>query len=264
MTIKDKGILYIDCENSRMVLEFPSYVLYDIKRVDPKYIKHDWHITCAAWAWLDPETKKMSKIETVAVNDFKTRFKKDHRDDYMVVKKLHEVLSEAKLVVGHNSSRFDVKKLNYKFIKYGFEPLHDFQQADTLKIAKKEMNASSNSLSHLARELNVPTKIDLPSSVMWAADDGCEKSLKKLVRYNKGDIKAGANLYFKLLPYATSHPNLNSLLDTDKMVCPKCGSKKITGNGTRVTKTGKYKRYRCNGCGSSFRGKKSIKTYEGR
>lgn len=262
--MKKVKALYLDIENSRMILEFPSYVLWDIKRVDPKYIKEDWHITCAAWSWLDVEKRKIGRIQSVSGLDFPSRFKKNHRDDYLVVKKLHDVLSEADLVIGHNSSKFDIKKLNYKFVKYGLPPLKDFQQADTLKMAKKELNASSNSLAHLAKELGVPMKVDLPKGVMWKADDGCEKSLKKLIKYNKGDIRAGAELYFKLLPYATSHPNMNALKDTKDLVCPSCGSKNHQKNGTRITKTAKYQRYLCNNCGSSFRGKKSLKTYEGR
>ncbi len=254
-------ILYIDIENSRMVVEFETYSLYGNDVIHPKHIKHDWYITCVAWGWLDNKAQKIKNIETVAVNDFKT-FKKDFRDDRLVVKKVHEVLQEADIIVGHNSDSFDIKKLNYKFIKYGLPAIDLPPTVDTLKVAKKYARSSSNKLYYLAKEFGVSMKIDLPPSVMHSADKGCEKSLKKLVHYNKGDIKAGAQLYFKLLPYIKNHPNVDKILgkkiDLDRPNCQNCGSKRLQSNGHRVTKTGRYRRYKCNDCGSSTRGKKVV------
>lgn len=261
---KKLNVLYIDIENSRMVVEFPTYVLWDIKRIDPKYIKKDWHITCAAWATLDLKNQKIGRIETVAVNDFPKRFKKDHRDDYEVVKKLHEVLSSADLLIGHNLDAFDVKKINAKFSIYGLEAIDMPPTVDTLKANKKYRKSSSNSLAHLAREFKVEQKIDLPSSVMWAADDGDEKALKKLVNYNKGDIRTGAKVYFKMQPYIKNHPSISRILGSQKSLvegdithCGTCGSSNIFRNGTRKTKTATYQRWMCRDCGSSTKGKKN-------
>lgn len=252
-------ILYIDIENSRMVVEFETYSLYGNDVIHPRHIKHDWYITCAAWAWLDTQKQKIGKIEVVAGNDFKA-YKKNFRNDYGVVKRLHEVLSEADLIVGHNSDSFDIKKINYKFIKHGLPPLDFPATVDTLKIAKKYARSSSNKLYYLAKEFGVSMKIDLPPTVMHKADNGCEKSLKQLVRYNKGDIKAGAQLYFKLLPYTKNHPVIDKIMgnkvNKDRPNCQNCGSSKVESKGYRTTKTGRYRRYRCNDCGSTTKGKK--------
>lgn len=263
--MKKPKIIYLDIENSQMIVEFPTYSLYDIKRIDTKYVKKDWYITCAAWAELDLQKQKIGKVEVVGVNDFKT-YKKDFRDDKGVVKALHKVLSDADIVIGHNSDSFDIKKINYKFVKYGLEPIHIPFTVDTLRAAKKYMRSTSNSLYYLAKELGVPMKIDLPKGVMHAADAGCEKSLEKLKKYNKGDIRSGASLYFKLQPYIKNHPNMNALLDntSDKLLCTNCGSKHIKKNGKVTTKTGKFQAYICNNCGSVFKGKKSLKSFDGR
>lgn len=245
-----------------MWVKHPTYKLWDIPRIDPKYILHDWYITCAAWAWLDNEKQKIGPVRTVAVNDFKT-YKKNFRDDRGVVEKLHEVISQADLIVGHNSDAFDIKKINEKIVKYELPPIEMPPTVDTLKANKKYRKSSSNSLAHLARSLDVPTKIELPSSVMWAADDGCEKSLKKLIKYNKGDIIAGANVYFRLLPYIKNHPNLAKVINkqgrltvnNDVMACGSCGSSDIIKNGWRPTKQGSRQRWSCHKCGSSTLGK---------
>lgn len=252
-------ILYIDIENSRMVVEFETYSLYNIDKIHPKHVKHDWYITCAAWAWLDNQKKKIGKIETVAVNDFKT-YKKNFRDDRLLVKKLHEVISQADLIVGHNSDQFDIKKVNYKFIKYGLPPIDLPPTVDTLKSARKYAKSTSNTLYYLAKEFGVSMKIDLDKGVMHKADAGCEKSLKKLVRYNKGDIKAGSEVYFKLLPYIRNHPNLAKMLNPDfhkdRPECGACGHKKVVKDGTILTKTGRYQRYQCKKCGYKTKGNK--------
>jgi DNA-directed RNA polymerase subunit M/transcription elongation factor TFIIS len=258
--MKDPKILYIDIENSRMVVEFETYSLYNNDVIHPRHIKHDWYITCAAWAWLDAKKQKVGKIETVAVNDFKT-YKKDFRDDRGVVKKLHKVLSEADLIVGHNSDKFDLKKINYKFIKHGLPTIDLPATVDTLKVAKKYAGASSNRLYYLAREFGVSMKIDLPSSVMHQADNGCEKSLKKVIAYNKGDIRAGAGVYFKLLPHIKNHPNIDKLMGRkvkkERPNCQNCGSKKVQSNGLRTTKAGRFRYYRCHDCGSSTKGERA-------
>jgi len=260
METKKPKILYLDIENSRMVVEFPTYKLWDIKRVEPKYIKHDWYITCAAWAWLDNTNKTTGKIYVSKVSDYDT-YDKDFRNDLGVLEELHEVMSQADLIVGHNSDSFDIKKINYRFIKHGLDPIDLPPTVDTLKAAKKYIKSSSNSLYYLAKEFGVPMKVDLPKGTMWKADEGCEKSLDILANYCKGDIKSGANLYFKMLPYIKNHPNLNRITGVQKglydiTACSSCGSKNIHSNGNRITKTGSYKRYRCNDCGSSTKGKK--------
>lgn len=253
--------LYYDIENSRMVVKFPTYVLWDIKRIDPKYILKDWHITSVSWAYLDIEKQKIGKVHSVSLLDFPSRFKKDPRDDYEVVKKFHQVLSDPdlKLIVGHNSQAFDIKKLNTKFSIYGLDPIDFPAHVDTIKANKKYRKSSSNSLAHLCREFDVTKKIDLPSSVMWAADDGCEKSLRKLVKYNKGDIISGASVYFKLLPYIKNHPDMRRLADPTKTAakaktlseCGTCNSDNTYSLGLRADMQGPYRRIKCRSCGAT-------------
>jgi len=242
--------LYLDIENSQMVVEYPTYTLYNIQHIHPKYIKHDWYITTVAWAWLNLDKGTIGKIHSTAVNDFST-YKKDFRDDRGVVATIHDIISQADIIIGHNSDSFDLKKLNYKFIKYGMKPIEHKDTVDTLKQARKISKASSNSLYHLAKEFGVPCKIDLPSGVMHKADFGCEKSLKKLIAYNKGDIRSGASLYFKLRPYMKGHVNLNMYKTTDNPVCGNCGSSKLTKNGLRPTMSGVKQKYVCSNCGAT-------------
>lgn len=256
-------ILYLDIELSRMIVEFPTYNLYNIDKISPKYIKHDQYITCAAWTWLDNETKKVGKIHGVKTSDYFS-YDKDFRDDYGIVKELREQIEKADLVVGHNSDSFDLKKINYRAVYHKLEAQMPPASVDTLKAARKYLRSSSNSLFYLAKEFGVSMKQDLDSKVMWAADEGCETSLNKLFKYCKQDVKAGAELYYKLLPHIHNHPDLRRVTGQYKtaaqasksLICPSCGSSKTKSHGLRTTKTGRYRRYQCNNCGTSFKGEK--------
>ena len=71
----------------------------------PKSIHHDniiedFKILCVAWKELGSK-----KAESVTIFD---SGKKD--DDLNVVKKVHEVLSDADIIVGHNGDKFDLKR----------------------------------------------------------------------------------------------------------------------------------------------------------
>src|SRR6266404_2277521 len=86
----------------------PRVLVYDIEtshnivaQFDPKdqYTQHhnilvERFIICAAWRWLGEKT-----VHTVQIDK--------PFDDYKVVKKLHEVMSEADCVVAHFGDRFD-------------------------------------------------------------------------------------------------------------------------------------------------------------
>lgn len=257
----DLRVCYIDIENSRMEV---THQVYDLKfngYISPKSITKDWYITCAAWSWLDIKTGKMSKIESVSVLDFPKRFKKDNRDDLDVVKKLIEVIKSADVVIGHNVDKHDLGKIIYRQAKHGLPPLVPPVTVDTLKMARQIFNSSSNSLYHLAKELGVPCKIELPHGTMHRADDGDVKALKELVRYCKGDIKSGASIYFRMLPYMHKHPNLSKIFNNESYdSCPSCSSSEKIKYGVKGVKTatggGTYQFYRCKSCGKVYKGEK--------
>jgi len=262
MANKKPKILYLDIENSRTWISMPVYGLKYNGYIHPKYVTKDWYITAAAWGWLDNTTKKIKGIKTVSGLDDMKAYKKDYRNDLHVCKELHKVIQEADLIIGHNVDSFDIKKINYRFAKHKLPAIDLPPTVDTLKAARKYMKATSNSLYYLAKEFGLDQKIQLAPGTMHEADEGCAKSLKKLVDYNKGDIKSGAGLYFEILPRIKNHPNINKVMGLKQKSitkCGSCGSNDVIKNGYRYTKNGKYQRLLCGDCGSSTRGKKITK-----
>lgn len=247
-----------------MWIEFPTYSRFGNESIPEKYIKHDWYFTCGAWAELDIQNQKIGKIEVVSGLDRPSTFKKNFRNDVYVTKQLYNVIKDADLIIGHNSDSFDLKKLNYKFKKHGLPAIDMPPTVDTLKASRKYFRSSSNSLYYLAKEFGVSMKDELPAGVMHKADEGDIKSLKRLMRYNKRDIKAGAEVYFAMLPFIKNHPDIRKIMGmvekpselNNLKVCATCGSANVRKNGTRVTKTGRFQAYHCGDCGSSTRGPK--------
>ena len=80
------------------------------------------------------------------------------------------------------------------------------------------------------------------------------KAMRKMVSYNKTDVKLLISVYQKLMPFLNSgHPNYAIYQNNpNKIVCTKCGSSDFTTSGWRYMKSHKYRRYQCKVCNSRF------------
>lgn len=240
---KKMKILYWDIETAPMVVA--SWGLFN-QNIGYDAIIKDWYMICAAWRWHGDK-----KIETVSLLDDPKRFALDITDDYVVTKKLHEVLSMADVIVGHNGDAFDLKKFNARSLYHGFDPLPPIATVDTLKVARKHFKISSNRLDYLGTFLECGAKVSTPKGLWMRALKGDVKAIKTMVKYNKGDIVLLQNVYNKLLPFMDKHPNRNLFTyEGSPMVCPKCGSDHMTLQGTRIsTRLGTRQQYKCSKCG---------------
>jgi hypothetical protein len=177
-------------------------------------------------------------------------------NDEGVVRKLHSVLSEADILIGHNSDKFDHKKFNARAIFYNLPPIQPKQTIDTLKVARKHFGFTFNSLGYLASHLGIELKDESPD---WRkVMDGCPIELAKTREYNKQDCITGDGLYLRLRAWIDNHPNV-SLYSPIKDIegktiksCPKCNSMNYHKDGFRYTKTKAIPRLRCNDCDGAF------------
>ena len=74
-------------------------------------------------------------------------------------------------------------------------------------------------------------------------------------RYNIGDVKPLEDLYYRLLPWISAHPNQSVYNDNGVRVCVNCGSENVNRRGWQQTNCGKYERHRCMDCGKWMRGR---------
>lgn len=234
-------ILLLDIETSLMSAS--TFHLY------PKYIPHtaiikDWHIICWAAKWLNSDTIYSGKCD----KDF---------DDKKCTQKLRDMVAKADVVVGHNSDKFDLKKLNTRCIKHGINPFPKPVSIDTLKSARKEFGFTSNRLDYLGKYLGVGGKLETTPFLWDRVLAGDYKAVGEMLEYNKRDVTLLEDVYLKMRPYIRNHPNHNVWRDLDHC-CPNCGSVDISKWGFYRTQAGRYQRYVCESCGAWSRGKKNL------
>jgi DNA-directed RNA polymerase subunit RPC12/RpoP len=179
-------------------------------------------------------------------------------NDERIVYRMWQLLNEAHVVVGHNCVRFDMPKIQSRFIVHGFPPCTPYKQIDTLKVAKQQFGFSSNKLDALATYFGVENKINTSFELWQGCLDGDQESLLYMEEYNKMDVLILEKVYLRLRPYIKSHINIG-LLEDKAGVCPHCGSEDLNPidgefmfNNTTVSEL-----YRCSSCGAVARGAKN-------
>lgn len=73
---------------------------------------------------------------------------------------------------------------------------------------------------------------------------------KTMREYNIQDVILLEQVYEKLQPWVTNHPNFGLFVNSDRPICPNCGSNHLQKRGTYYTKTLSYQRYHCQECGA--------------
>src|SRR5210317_96459 len=132
-------ILVWDIENAPI----EAYV-WDHYDTNVLHTIEDSYLLCAAYRWYgeDEPTQWVRKALPKG-------------NDKALVKEIWHLLDEADYVVAHNGDRFDQKKANARFLKWGLEPPSPYVQIDTLKEAKRHFKLASNKLDEIARFLGV-------------------------------------------------------------------------------------------------------------
>lgn len=235
-------ILLLDCETSP--IRAFVWGLWD-NNVALNQIDRDWYLLSAAWKWLGE--KHVTVVGPVSTED------KHEGAEYAILSAIHPYLDKADIVVGHNAKAFDVKKLNAKFIEYGFAPPSPYRIVDTLLEARKHFKMSSNKLDYLANLLGFGNKIKTDFDLWKGCMAGDLKSWANLLKYNIKDVKLLEKIYLALRPWMTNHPNLgvyhDGKIEGTDVVCGKCGGIHIQWRGYATTNLSKFRRFQCLSCG---------------
>ena len=210
-----------------------------------------WHVLSWAAKWLYDDN---------VMSDIVTPKESINRDDSRVLNSIWKILDEADIVIAHNGDRFDLRKLNARFILNDMPPPSPYKSIDTLKIARKEFAFSSNKQDFLTKTFGLDEKLKTDFQLWIDCMNGDKKALDNMLNYNERDVVGLEQVYLKLRPYIKNHPNLGVLMDEN--VCPSCGSKSIkASNATYFTSSNEFPVYRCGGCQSPFiRSKTSLGT----
>lgn len=203
----------------------------------------EWPRTiCAAWNWYGKDRVH-----------FAAEWGKGGRENLLA--KTWEAFDKAQIVVGHNIQAFDAKKLRFDWAEAGYPPPSPVKYVDTLKIARREFGAESNTLDSLCKRLGIISKTDrYEVQVARDAVTGNRAAQTKLKDYNVGDIAASVGIYDFLRPWDPSHPHsIIGSADEERPTCNSCWGDELELNGFTIARQILYRLYRCK-CGANVKG----------
>lgn len=247
--------LIIDIETSPLIVY--SWGVND-QYLGVGQIKEDWYILSFSAKWKgDPDNK------VIYVDNRKA---KDISDDSKLLKVLWKLLDEAEVVIGQNSKRFDIKKINARFALNDMKPPSSFKHEDTYQMATRHFGFTSNGLEYLSDKLCVKHKkskhTKYPGMTLWREClKGNVAAWKEMEKYNKLDVLCTEELFDKLSPWGTA-VNVNLYSEDTATLCSSCGSAEWSKNGIKRLDTGFYQRYTCKHCGFETRGRVNLLSKE--
>ncbi len=192
------------------------------------YVLQEPYMLSFAYKWLGEK-----KVHVLSLRDFPL-YKKDKKNDKSLVSKLRDLFDEADIIIAHNGNSFDQKWAYARFIVHGLTPPSPAKYVDTKLIAKSKFRFNSNSLNNLGKYLGIGCKIDTGGINLWVKciEQDDQKSWDKMEKYNKQDVVLLEQVYLKMLPYITNHPNVG-IIGGDRSICPNCGSTHLQSRGVK-------------------------------
>ena len=175
----------------------------------------------------------------------------DHTKEEMV-EAAWSLLDRADAVIHYNGKKFDVPHLNTEFLRLGYGPPAPFRQIDLLNTMRREFKFSHNKLDHVSTQLGIGKKTEHEGFDLWIKcmrDD--DAAWAKMREYNIQDVLLTERLYEEIKPWITNHPSFAAIFGDSR--CTNCGSPRLKPNGYQHTKTGRYRRYKCEECNKSVR-----------
>lgn len=179
-----------------------------------------------------------------------------------MIRRIHNLLELADVVVHYHGTHFDIPTLNKEFILFNLPPPSPYQQVDLLKTVRKRFRFASNKLGYVAERLKLGKKYDHEGHTLWIrCMDNNPDAWQEMEQYNRHDVVLLEKLYYKLLPWIQHHPNHS--IEQNKEVCPTCGSKERQKRGYAITQMGQFQRFQCTSCASWYRSSTRIPMAKG-
>lgn len=239
-------VLLLDIETSPLL----SYCwgLFD-QNIGLNQIKNDWHVLSFCAKWLDEPVSKVIYEDQ--------RNEKNVESDKNLLKKIWTLLDECDVLITQNGIKFDVKKLNARFILNGMKRPSSFKHIDTCVMARKHFGFTSNKLEYLTDKLCTKYKKLKHSKFsgfeLWKQClAGNKLAWDEMKKYNIWDVLSLEELYHKLSPWDTS-VNFNLFTDSNDYIC-NCGNTTFEKRGFNYTSKCKYQRFVCKKCGAWSQG----------
>ena len=247
---KNVKILLLDIETAPILAY--SWGLWK-QFINTQRIESDWF--CLSWSakWL---------YSSEVMSDRLTGREAVREDDKRIIKSMWKLIDAADILVTQNGEKFDIPRLNTRFLICGLPPPSPYQQIDTLKTLKKNFAFSSNKLDYVNHVLGLPEKIPTSFELWRKCIQGDEESLEQMENYNKNDVTILEETFLILRPWVKNGINLGVYMESKESCCPSCGSFNLEEKGYYHTSMNRYISFHCNDCGAYSRSRISDITKE--
>ena len=179
------------------------------------------------------------------------------------LRKIHELVSSADIVVGHNILGADIPwlegdlyfpRIGHKY-KPNLPPLPPFKTVDTLRVARQfKTGVHFKSLNALCQILEIPAKTDVyDRDAMERAVAGSVEDRERLTDYCAGDVIATQGLFDALRPHIKQHPHLFVDSQDNLTTCNRCGYPTEPTPRRYIANVLSYSMRKCTHCGAYSR-----------
>ncbi len=245
-TFREPKILVLDIETKP--LKAYCWGLFD-QNISLDMIIEDWSVLAWAAKWIGDDK--------VFYQDLSENT--DYTKDELIIRGIWELLNECDAVLTQNGKKFDIPKLNAKFIEYGLDMPSPYRHIDTYTI-KRKLGLTSKKLAYSTSKFNEKyKKLDhgkFPGMSLWLEClKGNKEAWAEMKEYNIHDVLALEELYTTKLRKLDN--TINFGVFTGEGGCPNCGSLELTDKGYSYTKTGAFQTFKCRRCGSYAQSKEN-------
>ena len=196
------NILYLDIEVSKSMV-FSYGLSVPSGYINPDDLYKDFYIISWAASYVGKDNVWSDCVTTKEAKKW---------SDKRILPRLRELMDSADILAGHNIDKFDLRKLNARFLLNGLEPITGKKTLDTLKIARSKFAFESNRLDYISQKLGLRPKDDIRNSDwLKIVTTGDEKTLKKVLKYNKGDVVNGNGVLEKLMKFSGKRMNYGAI-----------------------------------------------------
>jgi uncharacterized protein YprB with RNaseH-like and TPR domain len=197
------------------------------------------------------------KVHSYNICNYPQFKKSGATDDWAICAEIHSILSNAEIICGHYSKKFDVPYINSRLLKNGLSVLPEFGQGhiDTWWYCKKKLKLTRNSLATAQSFFELEDeKTFLDYDVWYKAMCGDVESLRYIEDHCVKDILVLEQTFQRLRPLINI-PALRLAKYKGEIFCTNCGSDNVIKHGTRYICPKKhYQRFLCHDCGAYFKG----------
>ena len=251
---KNPKLLYLDIETSkiRVTKDIWPDQLYEGVRFYPDDIEQDWFVMGWVAKWVCT-----SYVYSYIVRPSEAK----KRNDARILKPLWDLFNQADIIAGHNSNKFDIKKVNWRWMVHGYTPPKPYKQIDTLVEMRKIANPTSKALDYLTKALHMNGKLKHDPDLFDKCMAGDGPSLRQLREYNEVDVSEGESLLLKIRPWMKNPPNMGLYYEGDDERCKNCGSVDLDYDRKNpvITSANAYVCWTCKTCGAHGRTPESVR-----